>query len=409
MLQTLQMGYAANEPTLHNRAVLPSDLERAIDWLGEAPTKAFADNIYEMVMEYVRSFSGNGKMKLFWTKSKNDWPDVINGPLRDLTLAISEHTPHLQWIYVLSLRMRLLNDVLAEERVTGKISTTGSFHHALLTTVSNSDWRGFVSKAFKVMAPMDWSKTTEEGKSEWASTKRRKRKEPAKKASAAQSSAEAASPSKMEVDPVLGDEWIPLRMELAPDVYDIRVCLLELLENLYVLLAPGNPNFSEPIVDGFCSFTTDAERFFFINKFVATPSTRLPLLDHLLMSIFVRNTSTLQKKANLVTEAPSTKKLMTVYWDLRPAQMIKRPEGMSPKSNYALLATLLLHILDSLEFPNHFSDEDIRKCAEKAKLLHSEAKSVGKRESVYTTDEIELGIEHTQDLMNFVSAFVPQS
>ena len=373
-----------------------------------------------MVLEYVRALSSNGQFRVFWTHSKNDWPDVVNGPLRELCIALGASEMNMQSIYGLLLQLRLISDTLAEERQNGKESSPGSLHTTLIDTFSSNEWSYFVSRVFKVLSPNVNTrvKGDETKASEHPSRKKRRRKSSPKASTTETSSnsmyisdlSSTASSSQMETQTEADESWMQKRLVLERHVYAVRMAMLELLENMFVILYPHQSNLLDDIVSGFAGLPTDAERVFFLNKFMANPQTRLAVLDVILMQNFERNTSNLAKKRNSVTSgAISVQKMVNVYLDLRPIRMPKRPdEGLVPKSNYHILSTLLIHMLDALNFPTAFSKADIVTCVEKTRLFCNETKTLPQQETIFTVQEIDNAIEAACDLYEFVTAMADE-
>ena len=395
---------------------MTSDMEKAISLILRSPTPTIADNVYAMVLEYVRTFSSNGKIRLFWTHSANDWPDVINGPLRELTFALGAYQVNLQVIYGLLLQLRLISDTLAEERKNGKESSPGSLHATIVDKFESQEWSYFVTRAFKVLSPKV-DPRSKETKTEHASRKKRRRKSPVKPSPSTAipiTSMDVSDPStstpstQTEGQSTVDESWMQKRLVLESHVYAVRMTMLEVLENIFVILYPRQANILDEVVSGFADLPTDALRLFFLNKFMASPQSRLALLDVLLMQHFERNSSSVARKTYTVTSGGvGVDKMLTVYWDLRPIRMPSRPEdGVAPKSNYIILSTLLLHMLDALNFPSAFSASGLDTCVEKARLLYNETKILPSQETIFTEEEIDNAIEAARDLYEFVTNMV---
>jgi hypothetical protein len=389
-----------------------------IQLMERTPTPAMADTIYTTILEFIRAHAPLGKTRLFWTNSENDWPDLVIAPLREIWREMCTSEPQEQYLYVRNLKIKLLNDVLAEEKIARVETNPSSLHYALLNRSESNTWNSFVNGVMRILSPNIGPRrdTKQQGtpKAEYASrkSKRRSAKSPIKS-----SQEEASETSGMDItganDAVASDQllsdWQKSRLQVDSINFACRVSSLELLENLFALIYPIHPNFVDGIVDSFSSIPTDAERIFFLNKFSGNSPSRLALIDRMLVQYFENNSTALQKRSNATTTVPSVKKMMGFYWDLRPIHMIKRPDDTSPKSNFIILSTLLLHALDALDFPIGFSAEDCNICITKAKLIHNQTLALAKVESVFYSEEIDQAIDCTRDLQDFVIACTPNA
>lgn len=435
MLQCLQMGYAPNEPAVADRHVLAADMERAIALLLKSPTTTIADLVYGMILEFVRTYCRKGNIRLFWTNTANDWSDLIMGSLRDLTASVAEGEAGEQAVYVKLLQIRLIVDALGEERSAGTSEAPSSLHQALLNYVSTGSWRSFVGRIFKLLSP---PKSEDEALHENPNAKKeRKAKHTGSRPSArsrrvtrsrqankdglmdtdepsmdngdkhesedalhsTQSSAADSTTVKMDTgaDEDLIESWMHECLSLSDSEYRLRTVLLQLLESLYVLLFPKHENFVDDIVNGFGTLPNDAERLFMLNHFSASIPARLALLDRLLM----QNFSELRHHA--VTNTPSIPKLMKRYWLLRPLALAEFHSSRRPKSNFTILSTLLLGILDLLDYPNSFKPTEAQECIKMAEDLQGDAQELLGQSSLFLPEEIAQSLAFVQDLVTYVT------
>lgn len=397
MMQLLQLGYAPNEPSTGGRSNMTSDLERAIAVIAHSATIAVGDNIYGMILEYVRTYSRNMDIKLFWTNTSEDWPDVLQNALLELITAINHETPTMTWVYLCAARIRLINDVFAEERVNDKITTPGSLHHALHETVSYTKWKKVVNQIFKAFATKDIS---EGGDQIDSSPPKSQTKSANGKNKSTVDSASLSTP--MDTDPPEPENWISRRLESDPVMYDIRMSLIELLDNLYRLILPTNPDYLSLVQDQLLLLPSEKELLFVIKKFTATPETRILYLDALICATFVRNPT--KNSVPSLSSKPSVAKVVNVYWNLRPVASQKR-ENRSRKSSYAFLSFLLLQILDTYDYPTKFSSDDVATCVELSKQLYDEVMALDPERCSFTKEEIDSAVDHSRDLLDFVSTF----
>lgn len=428
MLQCLQMGFAPNEPAVADRGVLAADMERAMALLLRSPTTTIADLVYGMILEFVRAYGRKGTIRLFWTNSPADWSDLINGSTRDLLHAMSGTEHKEQAIYVHSLQLRLILDVLAEERSSDASQAPNSLHQSLLNNVSTGEWKSFVIRIFKLLSPPkkeeedvhnerpkrggrrpkataaragtrgkrghnamdadDESKASEE--------KHEEEETPASQTSTAESTASKTDVA-MDEDTV-EDAWIKECHTLTPSMYHCHALLLEFMEALYVVLFPTHPSFADAIVNGFSTLRNDAERLFVLDHFEASPPSLLALHDGIIMGSF---DDTDKREA---TDTPSIPKLMNKYWYMRPIKLAEISGLTRPRSNFTILASSLLKILVSLNFPTAFSAEEVSTCLEHAQQIHSEAQALLQADSIFTPEEIARSISITQDLVEYISA-----
>lgn len=428
MLQCLQMGFAPNEPAIADRGVLAADMERALALLLRSPTTTIADLVYGMILEFIRTYGRKGTIRLFWTNSPSDWSDLINGSVREVQIAMNGAEYKEQAIYVHTLYLRLILDVLAEERSSGASQAPNSLHQSLINHVSSGDWRSFVGRIFKLLSP---PKKEEENDIKNRPPKRARRakatgtragargkrgrnamdadddeskaqeKHEEEEAPASQTSTTESTTSKtgtaMDED-VVEDAWIKECHTLTPSLYRCHAALLELMEALYVLLFPTHPNFTDDLVNGFSTLPNDAERLFVLNHFEASPSSLLALLDGIIMGSF---DDTAQREA---TDMPSIPKLMNKYWHMRPIQMAEVHGHNRPRSNFTILATALLNVLVSLNYPTAFSAEERSECLVQAQEIHTEAQALLQATSIFTPEELARSISATQDLIDYISA-----
>lgn len=443
-LQCLQLGYAPNEPAVGGRSVLAADLERAMSQLICAATTTIAENVFGMVVEYIRALAGKGTIKLFWTNTANDWSDLIVIPIRELSFVLKANKSNESAIRVQTLRLRVISVVLSEEKRAGVSSLPTSLHSAFARHTKLSDWKSFVSKVFTLIVPPRSASEPEEKPIEIVAT-RSSSARPKKAAAAPKAKKTSAkNAAKMDlVDELLAEATESSLMaeivseasqsshpadegsktgspnskfakpgetsngalqtgENAPQtseaLYDVQVALLHLLEQLYSLLHPRNYSFANNIVDGIVTAPTDEKRFFILDRLNGDSASRLALLDSILMQSFQ-----IDKKTGFNVDVPLGKlKLLNVYLHLRPLTEHTRLPSFTPKSNYNLLAKLLLGVLETLEFPNDFTKNEIASCVSTAKALRSEAEDLANKRTIFNEKEINEANASTQDLLDFV-------
>lgn len=432
LLQCLQMGYAPNEPAVANRGVLAADMERAMALLLRSPTTTIADLVYNMILEFIRTYARRGNIRLFWTNTPNDWSDIIKFSLLELTGATKARDQSEHAIYVQGLKLRLILDTLAEERSSGHFDAPNSFHQCLLRHVSGSSWKDFVTRIFRLLAP---PKPEEEVRREPKTPKRAKATSSKSKRGAKRSAAQAKDSNAMASDDVEAkvegqaaddedgnvtstqpstadstpskadhlmdedlpeDSWTRECLPLSQTEYGIRTILLQLLETLFVFLFPTHSNYTDNIVDGFATLPSDAERLFMLNHFNSASDPHLALLDGIIM----QNFEATEKQESTYT--PSVPKMMNSYWNMRPIKLAEVHSSNRPRSNYTMLATLLLKTLDCLDYPNAFSPMEITQCVVYAHSLMAEVKALTTSTTVFNPDEIATAVAAAQDLVTYV-------
>lgn len=408
MLQNIQVCYAPNEPNLHGRQQA-SDLETLLHYLDKAPTTAMIDSIVSTLLEFIRAFGGNSKVRLIWTNSEEDWQDLVADPLIKLGKSQEYSDDGVHARYVAYTKVRLLNDILAEERVSGKNGAPASFHSALLNHCNSHQYKSIVTKVYNIIAPQK-KEDNLPGATEYAS---KKIKRGAKLAKATASIAASQYPNAMDTDPtpsqehaVQDESWMQLRQNWDELTLKIRVVVVELLQNLASFLHAKFPQFVAEIDDGFKTISDDNNRVFFLTRFEPPPPMRIAFLDLVLMGSFERGQAAVVKKSTHVAAVGGIQKLLDTYWDLRPIAVGKREKGTEPRSNWLILCTCLLQMLDALDFPKTFTHDQLVICRTKAQHILGEANGLASRETIFTAEEIQRGVEAAQDLYNFVSCFV---
>lgn len=292
LLQFLQLGYSPN--LSQNKT--EGDLMCLYKIIEEAQNQTTLQMSYCAILQFVRTNLDQEDKNVFWNNTQDDWENLILVPLKHFLKTLKEEFSWSQ-IFTLNTLLKLLNEIIAEERCA-EMQYHPSSLHTTIRTYADQKFCNFTKLAFEILGQLCFENF-----------------------------------SKLD-DP--NNKIHHKKALLISSRYEI----LEIIKNVSYLLELQSTKL-EWIVYGFNDLPSKNDKIFFLSNLSLKKQQTLYILDYIL----VKNYLVSRIEKNLSDLQPSVFKLIEYYFKLRPIPHKLRSQDYKMFSDYCILIVIMTYII----------------------------------------------------------------